>query len=80
MKIDIEGYEMEVFRAIDWSASYRPKNIIMEFCDHLNRMNDTTDSCLTFLKDRGYEAFTIEGNPVQDCYNLPESNLWLKSC
>lgn len=81
LKIDVEGYEMEVFRGLNWSGPYRPENIIMEFTEYMARNQDTTRDCLEFFDTVGYDAFDIGGLPlnVGNCTRLAESNIWLRS-
>lgn len=82
MKIDVEGYEMEVFKGIKWLKSYRPQNIIVE-CDDslLKRTGSSLFDLLNFFSNQHYDAFTVEGNTldVSQLSNLPESNIWFKS-
>jgi FkbM family methyltransferase len=77
MKIDIEGYEMEAFKGMDWSAAYKPQNIVMEYSDYVNRTGTSAEEMLDYLTDKGYSAFTIEKRPYSKGDPLPEDNLWL---
>lgn len=76
MKIDIEGYEMEAFKGMDWSDDFKPKNIIMEYSDYVSRTGVTADDIMNFLTERGYRAYTVEKSEYQNGDILPESNLW----
>ncbi len=69
MKIDVEGYELEVFAGLDWSGQFRPHHVIIE-CDPHER--DKID----FLKERGYMARTIDGAPIAGLSEFPEGNVW----
>jgi FkbM family methyltransferase len=68
MKIDVEGYEAEVFRGLDWDGPYRPRHVIME-CDpgELEKIQ--------FLRDRDYEPRTVAGHPISEVSAFPEGNL-----
>ena len=79
LKIDVEGYELEVFRGLDWDGPFRPMHVIMEFTDQIRTTSQTTRECLGFLRERGYEAFTVDGAPYRDETEVPEDNLWFSS-
>lgn len=69
MKIDVEGYELEVFAGLDWSGKFRPAHVIIE-CDPHERAK------IEFLEERGYSARTINGESIADLNEFPEGNLW----
>ncbi|QJR11717.1 hypothetical protein DSM104443_02799 [Usitatibacter rugosus] len=75
MKIDVEGYELEVFRGMKFSAPYRPENIIVE---HEVRVASPDDlrSCYDLLSSHGYVPFTVLGERFEAPQHLPEQNLW----
>lgn len=69
MKIDVEGYELEVFAGLDWSGRFRPAHVIIE-CDPHEREK------IEFLEERGYSARTIDGESIAGLNEFPEGNLW----
>jgi hypothetical protein len=75
MKIDVEGYEIEVLRGFDFMASYAPENIILEYSDRVGHKNDL-NACYRLLSNSGYKAFTVTGEPWLPSSSLPEENLW----
>lgn len=79
LKIDVEGYEMEVFRGLDWSGRFRPRNIIVELNDLGLRNNQTKEDYLKFFDIYGYDLYTVEGVPYNMEDELPESNVWCRS-
>jgi FkbM family methyltransferase len=79
LKIDIEGFEMEVFKTFDFDGPYRPANIIMEFIPKLHAHGFTFQACTEFFKAKGYELLNVEGEPLVSETQIPEDNLWLKS-
>jgi FkbM family methyltransferase len=78
LKIDVEGYELQVLRGLDWSSSFRPVNIIMEFTDEIRTTYQTKEQCRAFLEERGYCAYTVEGTPYERGAPVPEDNLWFR--
>lgn len=76
MKIDIEGYEMEAFKGMDWSVN-KPRNIIMEYTDYVTRTGVQPDEVLDFLIEQGYKAYSVSKVPFLPGDELPEDNLWL---
>ena len=75
MKIDVEGFEMEVFKGMNWEVSYKPKNIIMEFSDYVSRTGTTSDEIMNFLTVKGYKPYTVDNKPYLINNELPEDNL-----
>lgn len=69
LKIDVEGYELEVFAGLDWLGRFRPRHIIVE-CDPNERQK------IDFLEKQGYFAQLIDGRPALDQRVFPEGNLW----
>lgn len=67
-KIDVEGYEMEVFRGVNWSGVFRPQYVLME-------CNPSESAKMRFLLDRGYTAKTVDGTPMENVESYPEGNL-----
>lgn len=76
IKIDIEGFEMEVFKSFDFHGPYRPANIIMEFMPQLSAM--PFEEVRAFFESRGYELLNVEGEKLASGAKLVEDNLWLR--
>jgi FkbM family methyltransferase len=68
LKIDVEGYELEVFRGLNWDGPHRPQFVLME-------CRPTEREKIGFLTDRGYTAKTIDGSDMQAADEYPEGNL-----
>jgi len=79
IKIDVEGYEMNVFKGFFTEKNkIMPKNIVMEFGDQIERTGyDQLDSFNYFI-NMGYKAFDVYGKPYTFGEPLSEGNLWLK--
>lgn len=75
LKIDVEGFEMDVFKGINWDEKYKPENIIMEFSDYVSRTGTTTDDVMRFLTAKGYKPYTVDKKPYSMNSELPEGNL-----
>jgi FkbM family methyltransferase len=79
LKIDIEGYELEVFRGMNFDSMYRPKNIIMEYTERVARNADLLKESFELLCNKRYEALTVTGEKYDSSVALPEENLWWRS-
>lgn len=79
LKIDIEGFEMEVFKVFDFNGQYRPSNIIMEFIPRLHSDGISLGSCRAFFEERGYELLNVSGAPIRSEADVQEDNIWLRS-
>lgn len=79
MKIDIEGHEMEVFKAFDFKSKYRPANIIVEFVPSHVRNGLSLKDYGDFFRERGYGLFKVTGESLELGDTIPEHNIWLKS-
>lgn len=68
LKIDVEGYELEVFQGLNWDGPCRPHYVLME-CNpgELEKMK--------YLVDRGYEIQTVDGSAMESVSEFPEGNL-----
>jgi FkbM family methyltransferase len=75
LKVDVEGFEERVFESLDFGGDYRPKNILVE-CDPVGF--STARSTFKYLLAQGYSSFSIRGDRVSDCSNLPENNAWFR--
>lgn len=69
LKIDVEGFELEVFFGLDWEGRFRPRHIIME-CDSDEREK------IAFLERQGYSARLIGDGMAAEASDFPEGNLW----
>ena len=75
LKIDVEGYELEVFNSL---GAFLPAidNIILEVLDTASGISAKTISLIERLNGVEYKLRTVEGVPW-DCRSpLPENNLW----
>jgi len=68
MKIDVEGFEVEVLKGLDWSAPFAPEVVLME-CQPCNTEK------ISFLTQRGYRPETVDGRSPVDLEEYPEGNL-----
>jgi FkbM family methyltransferase len=75
LKIDVEGFELSVFKGLDFNGPFRPANLIVECYTELFPQ---ASDCFEFLLSQGYEAMTVEGTPIRECRNLPEENVWFR--
>jgi Methyltransferase FkbM domain len=79
MKIDVEGYELPVLEGLDWDSPLRPRHIITEFTDYSQRAKGFgRRSLLEFMTAKGYEGFTIHGQPLLLEQSVPEDNAWFR--
>jgi FkbM family methyltransferase len=76
MKIDVEGYELEVFRGMDLTSPRRPEHIIMEYSKGLDSDWHDLRGCLELLERHGYVARAVTGEAFDPSRPLPEENLW----
>jgi FkbM family methyltransferase len=78
MKIDVEGYEIEVFRGMDFAGPHRPEHIIMEYSERLNSDSHDLAGCYHLLESHGYVPYTVTGQPFTRSIStpIPEENLW----
>lgn len=76
MKIDIEGYEMEAFKGMDWLKEYKPEHIIIEYSDYVSRTGILAEDILNYLTEKGYKAYSVEKKLYVSGDPLPEDNLW----
>jgi FkbM family methyltransferase len=80
MKIDVEGHELAVLQGIDWSAKYKPRNIICEFLDRAEEQDGgpTRHDIYDFLISKGYEGLDVEGNLINRTSDAIECNAWFR--
>ena len=76
----MEGHELEVFKELDWSGTFRPENIISEFNPSLLlRANHSLEEFLKFFDENNYDSLTITGEPFRNALPPPEENILLRS-
>jgi len=68
MKIDVEGFEVEVFKGLDWDDPVAPEVVLME-CQPW----DTEK--ISFLTQRGYRPETVDGRSPKGLPEYSEGNL-----
>ena len=78
IKIDIEGYEMNVFKGLFTDNNVRPKNIVMEFSGLMERTGYTMDDCYNYFIALGYRAYDVLGGEYKLGDSVPECNIWWK--
>lgn len=78
IKIDVEGYEMNILKGMNWLHPAKPLHIVMEFTEQIERTGYSLEYCYNYLKGLDYSAYTIDGIPYKFGDDLPESNLWWK--
>ena len=79
IKIDVEGYEMNIFKGFfNEHNSVMPENIVMEFGDQIERTGHNLLESFNYFLDMGYHPFDVSGKPYTFGDDLPEGNLWLK--
>lgn len=77
LKIDVEGFEMKIFKGYFGMDDPKPENIVMEFTDLMERTGYTIADCYNFFKELGYNPYNIEGEEYElTSNNLPEANIW----
>ncbi|MBB3057093.1 FkbM family methyltransferase [Mucilaginibacter gotjawali] len=78
MKIDVEGFEMNVFKGFFGQNLVKPKNIIMEFSDLTERTGYKKEEVYNYIIDQGYEAYNVLGDKFRLGDDYPEANLWFR--
>jgi FkbM family methyltransferase len=68
MKIDVEGFEVEVFKGMNWDSPATPEVIVME-CQPWDSEK------ISYLTQRGYQPETVDGRSTMDLPEYPEGNL-----
>ena len=75
LKIDVEGYELEVIDGLGGSLN-RVENLIIEVLETPLNFSDRTIILFDKLESFGYQFKTVEGNFWHRNVPLPENNLW----
>jgi len=78
LKMDVEGYEGKVLDGFKLIEQIKPRNIIMEFSDYVERVGNSKKAIYDYLVNLGYDAFTIDRKSMIDFDNIPENNIWFK--
>ena len=79
MKIDVEGYELNVLKGLfKGDDQIYPENLIMEFNELIEETGHNQREGFEYMLALGYKPFNILGEPYQFGEPLPESNLWFK--
>lgn len=74
LKIDVEGYELEVLRGLASQADC-VEHVVLEMLDNADGKN--TSDVLQVLREQGFNQFrTVDGEVWEPPAELPESNLW----
>jgi FkbM family methyltransferase len=75
LKLDVEGFELNVLRGLDWAGDYTPANIIMEYN---KRLFPHVSQCSEFLAEKNYEMLSLAGEPFGDQTASFEENCWFR--
>ena len=78
LKMDVEGYEGKVLEGFKLINTIKPSNIILEFSDYMERVNNTKNDLFDLLISLGYEALLVDGTIYQNSNSIIEDNLWFK--
>lgn len=78
LKMDVEGFEGKVFEGFKLINEVRPKNIIMEFSDYVERVGYNKQEIYDSLINLGYESFMVDGQLLTTPNNLIDDNIWFK--
>lgn len=78
IKMDVEGYEGKILKGFKLIEEIRPKHIIMEFTDYVERVGDSRVEIYNDLIQLGYEALNVYEKPVAIMDPLPEDNIWFR--
>jgi FkbM family methyltransferase len=73
LKIDVEGYELEVVKGLGTRIT-DVQEIIFEVLDKTNPKS--IETLIQLLMSEGFNIFNIQGVPWQIGVEIPESNLW----
>jgi FkbM family methyltransferase len=79
LKIDVEGYELEVVNSL---GTFLPAidNIILEVLDTASGISAKSVALIEKLKSLEYQLQTVEGHAWDLPSPLPENNLWASRC
>lgn len=76
LKLDVEGVEGAVLRALDLASPLRPRAILLEFIPELIvRMGDSPRAVLALLRDAGYAISDVRGAAITETSSLVEENV-----
>ena len=79
IKVDVEGFEQQVFAGLDFEGPFRPKNILLEFDGNIPATGwQSFGDLQTFFAARGYELFDVLGQPLRSAEGLAETNIWAR--
>lgn len=78
IKIDVEGFERDVLRGIDFDGPFRPRNIIVEYTAYAEASWGDLAGVEEFFASRGYELFDVFERRLDRSGELPEANIWAR--
>jgi FkbM family methyltransferase len=79
LKVDVEGYELNVLRSLDLASALRPRHIVFEFIPgQMAACGSDPETLLGHLAVHGYELCGVDGAPFGDAAALAECNVWAR--
>jgi len=79
LKIDVEGFELEVALGLDWDGAFRPRHVIAEGLSRNAEDTRRTREFVDCLTRHGYKASDICGQPWIQGMPLIEDNIWFQA-
>ena len=73
--MDIEGHELEALEGLFFGEAFRPRHLLVEFVPDAFAYGYALPA---YLRERGYELFTVLGEPYDGKAHVPEGNLWAR--
>ncbi len=75
LKMDVEGGELEALAGLFGDGGCRPENMIIEYVPKAFKYGHRLPE---YLRENGYEVFTMTGKPYGGEDEVPECNLWAR--
>lgn len=76
IKVDVEGFELEVFKGLSNTIlKFKPKIIFEYDANYQSKINEDSKELFYFLTDLGYTFFAIDGYGNKKAINLSENLL-----
>lgn len=80
MKVDVQGFEIHVFKGMkQMLREYKIKNILFEFESWAEEAAGfKAGTAMEFIRDSGYELYTLENKPWHSNRKYTDSMIWAK--